>query len=182
MILRGHFHYTRSDLFSLTSSSAVISIGAGTLADIYEPAERGSKIGIFYAGPLLASSLGPMLGGGLTQGFSWRAVFWFLVIFAGLNFFSFLLLFKDTFRQERSSAYQAVLRKRSQEQDQIISQLVTVDNGRARVQTDNDTLAADAPPLVKLSVTDVNPFPPLLLILRRWNNLVILLPSGKSHC
>jgi MFS family permease len=149
----------------------VIAIGAGTLADIYEPAERGSKIGLYYAAPLLGSSLGPILGGSLTQGFNWRAVFWFLVIFAGLNFFSFLLLFKDTFRRERSSTYQAVLKQRTQERDQAASQLTV----------DNSISVKDASPIkeIKLSLADVNPFPPLLIILGRWNNLAILLPSGK---
>jgi len=30
-------------------------------------------MGIFYAAPLLGASLGPLLGGILTQAFSWRA-------------------------------------------------------------------------------------------------------------
>ena len=166
----------------------MIAIGAGTLADIYEPAERGSKIGLYYAAPLLGSSLGPIVGGSVTQGFNWRAVFWFLVIFAGLNFLSFLLFFKDTFRQERSSIYQMVLNRRTQERNQMASQPMIANNSdddSGRVQTDDNTLAQQAinpPPLTetKLSLTDVNPFPPLLLVLRRWNNLMILLPSGKS--
>lgn len=177
----------------MTRSSAVIAIGAGTLADIYEPAERGSKIGLYYAAPLLGGSLGPIVGGSVTQGFNWRAVFWFLVIFASLNFLSFLLFFKDTFRQERSSIYQMVLNRRTQERNQIASQPMIAggSDGSGRVQTHDNTLAQkaiDPPPLTetKLSLTDVNPFPPLLLVLRRWNNLMILLPSGKSfgrwHC
>jgi len=161
----------------------VIAIGTGTLADLYEPAERGKKIGLYYAAPLLGGSLGPILGGSLTQGFNWRAVFWFLVIFAGLNFISFLVFFNDTFRRERSSAYQAVMKRRSKEHDQITSQLTVVKNegdGWARSKADNNPLAIEAPPLqdIKLSLTDVNPFPPLLLILKRWNNLAILFPSG----
>lgn len=30
------------------SSSAVMSLGAATLADIYDPAERGTMMGIYY--------------------------------------------------------------------------------------------------------------------------------------
>ena len=59
-------------------SSAVFSVGAGTLADIYEPHERGTMMGIYYAAPLLGPSMGPLLGGILTQLFNWRATFWFL--------------------------------------------------------------------------------------------------------
>lgn len=168
------------------SSSAVIAIGAGTLADIYEPAERGSKFGLFYAAPLLGPSLGPILGGALTQGFGWRAIFWFLVIFGGLNLICFLLFLRDTFRRERSFTYQTVLRRRTQERNQRNSQLTVVDTEEkapVRAHADNSTLVADTPPLeeIKLSIGDVNPFPPLLLILRRKNNIAILFPSGESE-
>ena len=82
-----------------------MSIGAATLADLYEPAERGTMMGIYYwfvlgaasvlpqhgspmlirSAPLLGPSLGPILGGALTQGFNWRATFWFLTIFTGYS-------------------------------------------------------------------------------------------------
>lgn len=67
-------------------------------------------MGIYYAAPLLGPSMGPLLGGILTQIFNWRATFWFLAIFGGLSLSSFIL-FKDTFRRERSLAYQAALRR-----------------------------------------------------------------------
>lgn len=41
-------------------SSAVMSIGAGTLADIFEQEERGTKMGMFYATPLIGPALGPL--------------------------------------------------------------------------------------------------------------------------
>lgn len=49
---------------SLHSGAAVLTIGAGTLADIFEPRERGAMLGIYYAAPLLGPALGPLLGGG----------------------------------------------------------------------------------------------------------------------
>jgi MFS family permease len=48
----------------LLSSAAVMTIGAGTLADIYDPKERGSMLGVYYAAPLLGPAIGPILGGG----------------------------------------------------------------------------------------------------------------------
>lgn len=39
-------------------SSAMLSIAAGTIADLYEPAERGGKVGIYYCCPLLGPALG----------------------------------------------------------------------------------------------------------------------------
>ncbi|KAH9891990.1 MFS general substrate transporter [Cubamyces lactineus] len=92
-------------------SSAVMSLGAATLADIYEPSQRGTMMGIYYSAPLLGPSLGPILGGVLTEGFNWRATFWFLAIFTGAIFMLFIP-FKDTFRRERSLVYQAALKRR----------------------------------------------------------------------
>ncbi|KAH8077265.1 MFS general substrate transporter [Cristinia sonorae] len=89
-------------------SSAVISIGAATLADMYDPHERGTFMGLYLCAPLLGPAIGPMIGGLLTQAFDWRATFWFLSAFTGICLLSFVF-FKDTFRQERSSAYQAAL-------------------------------------------------------------------------
>ncbi|KAI0633191.1 major facilitator superfamily domain-containing protein [Trametes polyzona] len=98
-----------------TGLSAVLSLGAATLADMYEPRERGAMMGIYYSGPLLGPSLGPILGGVLTQAFSWRATFWFLAIFVGSCFMLFVP-FKDTFRRERSLVYQTALRRRPAQQ------------------------------------------------------------------
>lgn len=97
-------------------SSAVFAIGAATLADIFDPVERGTKMGLYYSAPLLGPSLGPIIGGALTQGFGWRGPFWFLTILGGLNLLSFLVLFKDTFRRQRSLTYQNVLVRRLREQ------------------------------------------------------------------
>ncbi|CAE6434345.1 unnamed protein product [Rhizoctonia solani] len=110
-------------------SSSVLNLGAGTLSDMYDPHERGTMMGIYFAGvrsistsPLLGPSIvsthflrssslhGPIIGGGLTAGFSWRATFWFLVIFAGVSLFSFVFL-PDTWRRERSTSYQAAKRR-----------------------------------------------------------------------
>lgn len=153
-------------------SSAVLSIGAATLADIYEPHQRGAKVGVYYCAPLLGPSLGPIIGGVLTQTFSWRAVFWFLVIWGGVIFSAFLARFQDTFRRERSLTYQNVLRRRT--------------NGGKRASEEPPKDVEAQPPIatagdakdITLSLVDVNPFPPYVNILRRKNNLVILMASG----
>ncbi|KAG9306748.1 hypothetical protein G9A89_005648 [Geosiphon pyriformis] len=43
-------------------SSGVFSIGAGTIADIYEYSERGTAFGLFYLGPLIGPLIGPIIG------------------------------------------------------------------------------------------------------------------------
>ena len=78
----------------------MLSIGAGVIADIAAPAERGSFFGFWNIGPMIGPCLGPVLGGVLADKLGWRCVspqhtsqdlvfgspiaprsiFWFLVI------------------------------------------------------------------------------------------------------
>ncbi|RPD56171.1 vacuolar DHA amino acid exporter [Lentinus tigrinus ALCF2SS1-7] len=200
-------------------SSAVMSLGAATLSDIYEPEQRGTMMGIYYSAPLLGPSLGPILGGVLTQGFDWRATFWFLAIFVGVCFLLFIP-FKDTFRRERSLTYQTALKKRRAQlsakasEASSISQVTAVsrvipqaadektadatdkdvieqlarDRDLEKQQSPRATAETDAAPMddVKLSLADVNPAKPIIHVLRRMNNLVILVASGLifgfSYC
>ncbi|KAF5347377.1 hypothetical protein D9758_011284 [Tetrapyrgos nigripes] len=47
--------------------SAALAVGGGSVADLFAPAERGNAMALFSLGPLLASSLGPVFGGFVTQ-------------------------------------------------------------------------------------------------------------------
>ncbi|KAI5989014.1 major facilitator superfamily domain-containing protein [Pisolithus albus] len=169
-------------------ASAVLTIGAATLADVYEPHERGTVMGIYYCAPLLGPSLGPIMGGVLTQTFSWRAVFWFLVVWGGIMFFAFCFLFRDTFRKERSLTYRTALKKRMQKLKRYSSEASSPsgkrEDGQNHVQVQKDV---EAPPTpvnsviindITLSFVDINPFPSYVKILGRKNNFVILIPSG----
>jgi len=66
------------------ASASVQAVGAGTIADIWVPAERGRAMGIFYLGPLVGPLCAPIIGGALAQGFGWRATMWFLSIYGGV--------------------------------------------------------------------------------------------------
>ncbi|KAG1795336.1 MFS general substrate transporter [Suillus plorans] len=171
-----------------SGSSAVFAMGAATLADIYEPHQRGTMMGVYYSAPLLGPSLGPIFGGALTQGFSWRAVFWFLVIWGGVIFSAFLFLFKDTFRKERSVTYQNVLNSRLGEQQSSEAKDELRNISESKVDGENKTTSKDieaqrpvissAIQDVKLSIADVNPLPAYLSVVGRKNNVPILIASG----
>lgn len=178
-------------ILQAAGSSAVIAIGAATLADIYEPHQRGTMMGVFYSAPLLGPSLGPIIGGALTQGLGWRAVFWFLVIWGGIIFSAFLFLFKDTFRKERSVTYRNVLKRRIREQQssEAKDQSRKISDKELQMNDENQTSSKDiegqptvVPPSaireIKLSIVDVNPFPPYLSIISRKNNFAIFIASG----
>ncbi|KAK0561542.1 hypothetical protein OC844_003166 [Tilletia horrida] len=78
---------------SAGGSSPMLSIGAGTLADMY------------YSAPLLGPAISPIIGGALTEADSWRATFYFLAAAGVAMIVSFTFLFKETFRPARSLAW-----------------------------------------------------------------------------
>ncbi|KAH9028700.1 major facilitator superfamily domain-containing protein [Lactarius pseudohatsudake] len=174
-------------------TGSVLAIGAATLADIYEPCERGTKLGIAYTAPLLGPSIGPILGGVLTQAFSWRACFWLQAAYLGVSLVIFVFFFRDTFRKERSLTYQRVLAsrrsaasKRSSVVPDPAHESDTKSKGEAVVTVGEASCPAatvmvaspQAGAEIALSFKDVNPFPPLFLVLKRRNNIATLFPSG----
>ncbi|KAK4191218.1 major facilitator superfamily domain-containing protein [Podospora australis] len=66
------------------ASASVQAVGAGTIADIWEPAERGRAMGIFYLGPLIGPLCAPIIGGALSGAYGWRSTMWFLAIYGGV--------------------------------------------------------------------------------------------------
>jgi len=81
-----------------TGNSATVALGAGVIADIAAPHERGGYLGIFGVGPLAGPSLGPVIGGALGQTLGWRSIFWFLAIFAGTFTVLLVLFLPETLR------------------------------------------------------------------------------------
>ncbi|KAK7712984.1 Dityrosine transporter 1 [Botryosphaeria dothidea] len=61
-------------------SSAVASVGAGTVADITAPKNRASAMSIFLLGPHMGPILGPLIGGQFAAPSRWRWAFGFLAI------------------------------------------------------------------------------------------------------
>ncbi|KAG2067817.1 MFS general substrate transporter [Suillus decipiens] len=177
-------------------SSAAISISAATLADIYETHERGTMMGVFFAAPLLGPALGPILGGSLSQAFNWRASFYFLLICGAVVFLSFLILFKDTHRRERSLTYRSALQRLATSKEPVKSSNESTTAGQDPSIPVNDTEkqlqplhVQDTTPRLegfRLSIQDINPFPPYFRILSRKNNVFILAANGLvfgfSYC
>ena len=97
----------------------------------------------------------------MTSAFNWRAIFWFLSVISGLSLLSFILFFHDTFRRERSLNYQTVIKERRK--TNALSSLTK--------QPENSNL--------DLSLADVNLLKPLGQVLRRKNNVMVLIASGN---
>jgi MFS family permease len=81
-----------------TGSASTIAIGAGVVGDITTRAERGGCMGVFQAGLLAPLSVGPILGGIFSQTLGWRAIFWFLTIYAGAVLILLAVVLPETLR------------------------------------------------------------------------------------
>lgn len=74
-----------------------ITIGSGSIADLMPVEMRGRAMAAWALGPLLGPCIGPIAGGYLVRGASWRWVFWLIAILAGIiSIFTFFTL-KETY-------------------------------------------------------------------------------------
>ncbi|KAL3461424.1 major facilitator superfamily domain-containing protein [Aspergillus heterothallicus] len=71
-------------LLSGGASASVQAVGAGTIADIWPPRERGRAMSMFYLGPLCGPLIAPIIGGALAQRWHWRSTMWFLCVWGAI--------------------------------------------------------------------------------------------------
>ncbi|RLV96699.1 MFS antiporter QDR3 [Spathaspora sp. JA1] len=97
-------------------SASVQAVGAGTIADLFIPQERGVAMGWYYLGPLMGPFLAPILGGVVAQVWGWRATQWLLVIFSGCNFVLLTFFLPETLRRsDNLKAIKDLLRQQNKE-------------------------------------------------------------------
>ncbi|SCU90798.1 LAFA_0F00298g1_1 [Lachancea sp. 'fantastica'] len=82
------------------ASASVQSVGAGTIADLYPPAERGESLGYYYLGALMSPLLSPIIGSLLVSRWNWRSTQWFLLILAGVDLVLLIVLLPETLRNK----------------------------------------------------------------------------------
>lgn len=68
------------------------------VADVVTSAERGQYIGFVTLSAILGPSLGPIIGGLLTDSLGWRSIFWFLAICGIVVLILILFFFPETCR------------------------------------------------------------------------------------
>jgi DHA2 family multidrug resistance protein len=76
--------------------AALIPMSQAVLFDTYPPAEHGRAMALWGVGVVLGPTLGPLLGGWLTDHYSWRWVFYINVPFGILAVLGVLACFPDT--------------------------------------------------------------------------------------
>jgi EmrB/QacA subfamily drug resistance transporter len=83
------------------SGAMIFGTSLAMITSVFEPGERGKAMGINITAVYLGLSLGPVIGGLLTQYFGWRSIFIFLVPFGIVS----LALIKTRIKTEWAEAY-----------------------------------------------------------------------------
>jgi EmrB/QacA subfamily drug resistance transporter len=68
-------------IFQGLASAMIFGTSLAIITSVFQPGERGKAMGINITAVYLGLSLGPVIGGVLTQYFGWRSIFAFLVPF-----------------------------------------------------------------------------------------------------
>jgi DHA2 family multidrug resistance protein len=76
--------------------AALVPIAQSILLDIYAPDERGSAMALFGVSVMVGPVLGPVIGGYLTDQFSWRWVFYINVPIGALAFAGISIFMNET--------------------------------------------------------------------------------------
>lgn len=79
-------------------SSSTVALCTAVVADVVTSAERGQYVGFTVIPIVIAPSLGPVLGGVLSQYLGWRSIFWFLAIAGGVMLLLIIAFFPETCR------------------------------------------------------------------------------------
>ncbi|OLL23322.1 Quinidine resistance protein 1 [Neolecta irregularis DAH-3] len=74
------------------------SARAGVIGDITMAEERGGYMGVWSLGSMSGLTLGPIVGGVIAQFLGWRAIFWFLTIFAAIYLVVLFFFLPETLR------------------------------------------------------------------------------------
>ncbi|TGJ80848.1 hypothetical protein E0Z10_g7907, partial [Xylaria hypoxylon] len=79
-------------------SSATVSLCQAVVSDVVTSAERGSYVGFTSVPIIFAPSVGPVIGGVISQYLGWRWIFWLLAILSGFVLIMFLFFMPETCR------------------------------------------------------------------------------------
>ncbi|KAK3497201.1 MFS general substrate transporter [Neurospora hispaniola] len=80
-------------------SAATISVGGGVLGDITTAKERGGYMAGFSAVRMFGLSMGPVIGGIITEYLGFHAIFWFLFVLGSITLGAILLFLPETLRR-----------------------------------------------------------------------------------
>lgn len=83
--------------FAGLGGSAPLSIGGGTINDLWAAEERGKAMAIYSLGPLVGPVVAPIAGGFMVETIGWRWIFWVITMVAGVVSVAGFILLRETY-------------------------------------------------------------------------------------
>ncbi|TVY93606.1 Efflux pump, partial [Lachnellula willkommii] len=96
-----------------------ITLGGGTIADMYPPERRGTAMAIWTLGPLLGPVIGPVIGGFLAESVGWRWIFWLVTIITAVLSIATFIFLRETYAPTLLERKAESIRKLSQNPTRI---------------------------------------------------------------
>ena len=78
-------------------ASSIYALAGGVLGDLWPPEKRGRSLGLYILIPVLGAAVGPIIGGYLTEGATWRWMFWSTSIAQGIMIAASMFVFRETY-------------------------------------------------------------------------------------
>lgn len=88
-----------------------LSIGGGTLADLFNDNERNTALAFYALGPTVGPVVAPIIAGFIAEHTTWRWVLWVLTIISGITAVFGLVFYKETYAPVLLQKKAARLRK-----------------------------------------------------------------------
>ncbi|CAO3635098.1 unnamed protein product [Cunninghamella blakesleeana] len=77
-------------------SAASAGVGGGSVADLFQPHQRGAAMSIFLLGVIIGPSFGPLVGGYVNQYLGWKWIFYIKTIIGGIITLLNVFFLKET--------------------------------------------------------------------------------------
>jgi multidrug resistance protein len=91
--------------------SAPMTLVGGTLADLWNPNERGVPMAVFSAAPFIGPAIGPLVGGFIADNIGWRWLYWIQLILTGFCYILITFTVPETYAPEILARRAKKLRK-----------------------------------------------------------------------
>ncbi|CAL1711150.1 unnamed protein product [Somion occarium] len=106
--------------------SAPLSVGGGTLSDMFAAEDRGKAISIYSVAPLVGPAIGPIAGAFIAQTTTWRWVFWSSTIADGIVQLFGLWFLQETYPPVLLERKAAKIRKQMDSEKRLYTSFRTV--------------------------------------------------------
>ncbi|KJX96119.1 hypothetical protein TI39_contig807g00001 [Zymoseptoria brevis] len=80
--------------------SAPMTLVGGTLADLWNPNERGVPMAVFSAAPFIGPAIGPLAGGFIADNLGWRWLYWMQLILSAFCYILITFTVPETYAPE----------------------------------------------------------------------------------